>query len=191
MKPTFTKVFLQVAQKTWKSQGETSGLYGGCLRVSQLNLRTISLTRLTVWGRVLSCKRITPSDSIPERSDSIPGRSDSIPGRFDFMVCRSILSHQETNRTSLLFFACLHFQCWINTLYTNAHLQSNKETTVWTCALSLRMLPTLPIALWIRNNSVASFCEECVLWRVFGFNLTTTYIYTGCKKIPYTNFEGL
>ena len=33
-------------------------------------------------------------------------------------VCSSTLSHQEMNHTSLFFFACLHFQCWINTLYT-------------------------------------------------------------------------
>ena len=53
-----------------------------------------------------------------------------------------------------------------------AHLQSNKETTVWTCAFSLYMSPTLQMTVSIRNNSVASFCEECVLWRVFGFHFT-------------------
>ena len=31
---------------------------------------------------------------------------------------RSTLSLQETNHRSLLLFACLHFQCWMNTLYT-------------------------------------------------------------------------
>ena len=51
------------------------------------------------------------------------------------------------------------------------HLQSNKVTTVWTCAFSLYMSPTLQMAVSIRNDSVASFCEECVLWRVFGFHL--------------------
>ena len=25
------------------------------------------------------------------------------------------------------------------------------------------------------SNSVASFCEECVLWRVFGFHLTAPH----------------
>ena len=44
--------------------------------------------------------------------------SDSIPGRFDFTSRRSTLSHQETNHIFLIFFACLHFQCWTNTLYT-------------------------------------------------------------------------
>ena len=32
------------------------------------------------------------------------------------------------------------------------------------------------MAVAIRNNSVASFCEECVLWRVFGFHLTAYHI---------------
>ena len=38
-----------------------------------------------------------------------------------------------TNHTSLLFFACLHFQCWTNTLHTTT--QSNKET-VWMCVFT-------------------------------------------------------
>ena len=76
--------------KVWKSQGERFGLYGRCWSVSQPNLWRLSLTRLAVWGQALSCKRMI--------------LSDSIPGRFDFMARRSILSHQETNHTSLLFF---------------------------------------------------------------------------------------
>ena len=32
-------------------------------------------------------------------------------------ACSRTFSHQETNYTSLLFIACLHFQCWTNTLY--------------------------------------------------------------------------
>ena len=56
-----------------------------------------------------------------------------------------------------------------------AHLQSNEETTVWTCAFSLCMSPTLQMAVSIQNNSVASSYEECILWRVFGFHLTENY----------------
>ena len=63
MKPTSTNDFLQVA-KMWKSQGERSGMYGGCWNVSQPNLWSLFLTRLAVWGRALSCKRMIPSDSI-------------------------------------------------------------------------------------------------------------------------------
>ena len=57
-----------------------------------------------------------------------------------------------------------------------AHLKSNKETTVWTCAFSLHMSPSPQMAVSIRNNSVVSFREECVLWMVFGFHLTVPYI---------------
>ena len=53
-----------------------------------------------------------------------------------------------------------------------AHLQSNKETTVWTCPFSLCISPTLQMTVSICNNSVASFCEEYVLWGMFGFHLT-------------------
>ena len=94
----------------WKSQGERSGLYGGCWSFSQPNLWSLSLTRLTVWGRALLCKRMIPSDSIP--------------GRFEFMACRS---QQETDHTTLLFFACLYFQCWTNTLYTTLTSRAIKK----------------------------------------------------------------
>ena len=89
----------------WKSQGDRSELYGGCWTVSQPILWRLSLTRLTVWERVLSCKRMIPSDSIR---------------RFNFMARPSTLSHQETIHIVLFLFACLHFHfhCWANTLYT-------------------------------------------------------------------------
>ena len=103
MKPTSTSVFLQVA-KNMESTRERSGLYGGCWSVSQPNLWSLSLTRLAVWGRALSCKTIIPPDSVP--------------GLFDFIACSSNFSYQETNHAPLFSFACLHFQCWTNTLYT-------------------------------------------------------------------------
>ena len=56
-----------------------------------------------------------------------------------------------------------------------AHLQSNKETIMWTYAFSLCMSSNIQMAVSIRNNSVVSFCEECVLWRVFGFHSTGPY----------------
>ena len=36
-------------------------------------------------------------------------------------------SHHETNYTSLLFFAFLHFQCWSNTLYTTLTSRAIKK----------------------------------------------------------------
>jgi len=56
-----------------------------------------------------------------------------------------------------------------------AHLHSNNETIVWTCAFSLCISPTLQMTISIRNNNVANLCEECVLWQVFGFHLTDPY----------------
>ena len=100
---------------------------------------------------------------------------DSIPGLFYFIACSSTLSHQETNHTSLLFFACLHFQSWMNTLYTTLTSRAIK-TIVWTSAFSLCMFPTLQMTVSIRNNSVDSFCEKCVLWREFGFRLAVRHI---------------
>ena len=97
----------------WKSQRERFWMYGGCWSVSQPNLWSLSFTRLAVRGWALSCKRMIPSDSIP--------------GRFDFMARRSILSQEETNHISLLFFACPHFQCWTNTLYTTLTSRAIKK----------------------------------------------------------------
>ena len=67
-------MFFFRSPKMWKSQGERSGPYGGCWSVSQTNLCSLSLARLAVRGRALSCKRIIPSDIIP--------------GRFDFLARR-------------------------------------------------------------------------------------------------------
>ena len=161
--------FLRLS-KMWKSQGVISRWYAICWSVSQPNIWTLSLTRLAVWRRALSCKRKIPSDSIP--------------GRFDFMARHNTLSHQETNHTSLFFFACLHFQCWTDTLYTTLTSRKNKETTVLTCAISLCVSPILQMAVSI-HNSVASFCEECVLWRVFGFHLTVPYMLPLDPEISY------
>ena len=88
--------------KMWKSQGENLG-WTEDVEIFP-NLWSLTLTRLRVRGQALLCQRITPFDSVP--------------GRSDFMARSSTLSHQETNQTSLHFFAWLHFQCWTNTLYT-------------------------------------------------------------------------
>ena len=144
--------------KMWKSQGERSGLYRGCWSVSQPNIWSLSLTRLAVWGRTLSCKMMVPSDSIR--------------GCFDFMARHSTLSHQKTNHTSLLFFACLHFQCWANTLYITLTSRAIKKLSGpvrfnWACLL--------PYGMKYRDVAtvlLASFFEEYVFWRVLCFHLT-------------------
>ena len=95
--------------RMWKSQGERSVMYGGCWSVSQPHFLSLFPTRLAVYGRALSCKRMIPSDSIPERSD--------------FIARRRTLSHQEKS-TSLLFF---HFQFWTNRLYTTLTSRTIKK----------------------------------------------------------------
>ena len=172
IKLTSTNVFLQVAKKCGR-HGERSGLYGGCWSVSQPNLRSLSLTWFAVWVRALSWKRMIPSDNIP--------------GRFDFMACYSILNHQETNHhLSALLYLPPFTMLNEHTLHYS-HLQSNKETNVWTCAFSWCMSPTLHMTVSIHNNSVASFCEECDLWRVFGFHLTALYI--PAEKCSYRSIK--
>ena len=150
----------------WKSQGERYGLYWGYWSVSQLNLWSLSPSRLIVRGWALSCKMMIPSNRIP--------------GRFYFMARRSTLSHQ---------LLCLPpFPMLEEHTLHHAHLQSNKETTVWTCAFSLRMSPTLQMAVSIRNNNVANSCKDCVLWRVLGFHLIdpyTVFHYFVCAVTKY------
>ena len=99
---------------------------------------------------------------------------DSVPGRFDFMARCSTLSHRNGPHLSALI--CLPpFPIKDQHTLYYAHLHSNKETTVWTCAFSLCMSPTLQMAVSIRNGSVASFCEDCISWRLFGFHLTNPH----------------
>ena len=66
-----------------------------------------TIIRLAVWGLALSCKRMIPSDRIS--------------GRFQFMA------HHQSPRNEPLFFACLYFQCWTNTLYTTLTSRAIKK----------------------------------------------------------------
>ena len=161
MKPMSTNVFLQVAKNAEVTRGKIWAVQRMLKCFPAISLKLIP-HQIAVRGWALSCKWMIPSDSIL--------------GHFDFMEHRSTLSHQEVNHTSA-------FLCWPpfpildeHTLHY-AHLQSNKETTVLTCAFALCMSPTLKIAVSI-HNSVASFCEDCVLCWVFSFHMTAKlYIY--------------
>ena len=144
MNPTSTNVFLQVTKNVEVTRRKMWAVRR-MLKCFPAKFLKLIPHQIGSMGRALSCKRMIPSDSIP--------------WNFDFMARRSILSHQETNHTALLFFACLHFQCWMNTLYTTLTSRTIKKTTVWTCEFSQCMSPTLQMGVSIRNNSVASFCE--------------------------------
>ena len=81
MKLMSTNVFFQVAKNVKVTRGKIWALR----RLLKCLPGSLSLTKLAVRGRALSCKRMIPSDSIT--------------GRFDFMARGSTLSHQETNHT--------------------------------------------------------------------------------------------
>ena len=137
--------------KMWKSQWGKSGLRRVCWSVSQPNLWSLSLTRLAVWGGRYNAKEWF--------------RPTAFHG-FWLIARRNNLNQRETNHISLLLppFPMLDE----HTLYY-AHLQSNKKTTVRICAFSLCISPTLQMVVSMRNNIVASFCEECVFLWMFGF----------------------
>ena len=90
MKPTSTNVFLQVAKNLEVTRGKNSA--------AQRMLKCFPAKSLKLIPYQIG---IMGTGVIMQKDDS------DIPGRFDFMSRRSILSHQETNHTSLLFFACL------------------------------------------------------------------------------------
>ena len=97
-----------------------------------------------------------------------------------FWLCGALFQHPQPprNESHLSALLCLTpFPMLDKHTLHCAHLQSNKETTVWICAFSLCMSPTLQMVVSICNKNVTSFCEECVLWWVFGFHLSVTHTY--------------
>ena len=150
------------------SQGERFGLYGGCWSVSQPNL----------WSL------ISPNCQYVDGRYIAKGWFRRTAFQSGFTLShRSTHNHQGTNHTPLLFFACLHFQCWAKTICTTLTSRAIKKT-LWTCPFSLCVFPTLQMAVSIHNNSVASFCEECLSRRVLYFHLTAPYI-TFLNRNPF------
>ena len=104
MKPTDTNVFLQVAQN-------------------------VEATRAKTWvvRRMLKCFPATSLKLIPHQIGSmgtgvIMQKDDSVRQLSRAFWLYGASHHSVTKKgttpTSLLFFLCLHFQCWTNTLYT-------------------------------------------------------------------------
>ena len=113
MKPTSTNVFLQTAKNVEVTRGKICAVRRMLKCFSVKSQKLIPKQIGSIGAGVLSCRRMIPSDSIP--------------GSFDFMARRSTLSHQETNHTILLFFACLNFQCCTNTVYTTLASRAIKK----------------------------------------------------------------
>ena len=161
MKPTSTNVFLQVA-------------------------RSAEFTRGKIWDvrRMLKCFPAKSLKLIPHQigimgTDVIMQKDDSVRqhSRAFWFYGTSQQPHPPRNEPHLSTLLGLPpFPMLDEHTLHYTHLQSNKETTVWTCAFSLCMALNLQMAVSIRNKSVASSCEECVLWRVFGYYLTAPHI---------------
>ena len=159
--------------KMWKWQGEKSGLYGWCWSVSQPNLWSFSFTRLAVW-----------------RMGVIMQKDDSFWQHSRVFWLYGASQHPQPPRHEPHFSAlCLSLIPLLDEhILHYTHLQSNKETTLWTCAYSLCISPTVKMAVSIRNNSVASFWEECVLWRVVGFHLTAPRVFAHKHTQSFTDW---
>ena len=160
MKPTSTNVFLQVA-------------------------KNVEVTRGKIWAvwRMLKCFPAKSQKLIHHQIGSmgiggIMQNNDSAWQHARAFWHYGASQHPQSprNEPHLSALLCLSpFPMLDKHTLHYAHIQSNKETTVWTCAFSLHMSPTLEMAVSIRNYSVASFYEDCVLWQMFGFHLTTSY----------------
>ena len=168
MNPTSTNVFLQVIKNVEVTRGMISALrrVQKCFPAKFLNLNPHQI------------------GVIMQKDDSAPQHS-----RAFWLYGASQHPQPPRNETHLSAFLCLPpFPMLDEHTLHYAHLQSNKETTMRTRAFLLCMSPTLQMALSIRNNSVASFCEECVLWRVFVFIwlLLTLSGAVRCKRRRWT-----
>ena len=118
MKPTSTNVFLEVAKNIEATRGKTWAVRRMLKCFPAKSVKLIPHI-IGIWERALSCKRMIPFDNLS--------------GRFVLWRVASTLNHQETNHTSLLFFACLHFLCWTNTLYTTLTSKAVKKQLVNLC----------------------------------------------------------
>ena len=142
----------------------------------------MEVTRGKIWAvrRMLKCFPAKSLKLIPHQIGSmgtgvITQKDDSVRqhSREFWLYGASKHPQPPRNEPHLSALICLpHFQCWTNTLYTTL---TSRAITVCTCAFSLCMSPALQMTVSIRNNSVASFCEECVLWRGFCFHLNALH----------------
>ena len=147
MIPTSTNVFLQVAKVVEVSRGKIWAV--------QRMLKCFPVKFLKLIPHHIG---IMETGVFMKKDDSVRQHS----GAF-WLFGASQHTQLPRNEPHLSAFLCLPtFPLLdVHTLHY-AHLQSEKETTVWTCASSLCMSPVLHMAVSKCNNSVASFCEECV-----------------------------
>ena len=148
MKPTPTNVCLQVAKKCGSHKGKDLG----CTEDVEVFPSKISPDWQYGDGRYHAKGWFCPT--------AFQGVEPYATKKRTTPLCSSLLaSISNAGRT--------HFTL-------RAPPEQQRNNCVYLC-ISLCMSPTLQMAVSIRNNSVASFCEECALWRVFGFHLTAPY----------------
>ena len=103
MKPTSTNIFLEVA-------------------------KNVKVTRGKIWAVRRMLKYSQPNPEAYHSPDWQYGdgryrakgwfRPTALQGVLTLWRVATLSVNQETNHISLIFFACLHFQCWTNTLCT-------------------------------------------------------------------------
>ena len=154
-----------------------------CLLVA----KNVEVTRGKIWTlrRMLNCfpaksLKLTPHQIGSMGTGGIMRKDDFVRHRSRAFWLHGASQHPQPprNEPPLSALLCLP-QFWTLDEHTlhYAHLESNNESTVWTCAFSLCISPILQMAVSIRNNSVVSFCEESVLWRAYGFHLTAPHMW--------------
>ena len=141
MKPTSTNVFLQVAKNVEVTRGKILAVrkMSKCFPAKPLKLIPLQTGSMGTGVIVQKDACFRPTLSRVAAPSATKKRTTPL--------CSSFLASFSNNGLT-------HF-----TLH--AHLQSNRETTVWSCAFSVCLSPTLHMAVSIRNNSVASLCKEC------------------------------
>ena len=145
--------------KMWKSHGERYGMYGGCWKCFPAKSLKLIPHHFGSMG----------TGVIMQKDDFVRQHSRA----FWLYGASQHPQPLKKNHASLLFFACFHFQCWTNTLYTTLTSRAIKKQLCGPVRFHYACL--LPYRWQYRYISVASFCEECVLWRVFSFHLTAPY----------------
>ena len=117
MKPTSTNVFFQVA----KNVDQTMNPHNHIRRNGSMGL---SRTRI-----VLQCCAFFAECLLPLVNTCQGHTVFAIHSGHEVMnfACSSTLSNQEMNHTYLLFVVCLHFQCWMNKLYTTLTSRAIKK----------------------------------------------------------------
>ena len=99
--------------KMWKSHGERYGMYGGCWKCFPAKSLKLIPHHFGSMG----------TGVIMQKDDFVRQHSRA----FWLYGASQHPQPLKKNHASLLFFACFHFQCWTNTLYTTLTSRAIKK----------------------------------------------------------------